>query len=190
MRIGCVILAAGNSSRFQGNKLFADFRGNVLISYAFACIPKESREDTRVITQYEEVALLAKSFGCSSIMNSNPDLGISHSIHLGTKALSDCDGILFLLADQPLLRPSSCEKIIKTFQLHPDKIACAKSSDHIGNPAVFPKKLFPELLALRGDRGGNQIIKSHPELTVNVEINSEELWDCDTKEDFARLKSS
>ena len=190
MRIGCVVLAAGNSSRFQENKLFADFRGNVLIRYAFTCIPKEFREDTRVITQYEKAAILAESFGYSPIMNTNPDWGISHSIHLGTKALSDCDGILFLLADQPLLRPSSCEKIIKTFQLHPGKIVCAKSSDHIGNPTVFPKILFPELLALRGDRGGKQIIKSHPELTVNVEIDPEELWDCDTKEDLERLKSS
>ena len=36
-----------------------------------------------------------------------PELGVSRTIQLGTQAMLDCDAILYMVADQPLLQPNS-----------------------------------------------------------------------------------
>ena len=40
-RIGCVLMAAGNSTRFGGNKLLTDFFGKTLIERAMEAIPRD-----------------------------------------------------------------------------------------------------------------------------------------------------
>ena len=50
-----------------------------------------------------------------------------------------------------------------------------------GNPAVFPARLFSELLALTGERGGGVVIRAHPDLLRLVEVRrAAELRDVDT----------
>ena len=82
--IGCVILAAGNSVRFGRNKLFTEINGKTMIARAFASVPAEKLRGVVVVTQYEDVRNLAESFGFSSIVNSHPEWGLSHSVKLGT----------------------------------------------------------------------------------------------------------
>ena len=48
---------------------------------------------------------LASEFGFIPVHNPHPDWGISYTIRLGLEALEPCDGALFLVSDQPLLRP-------------------------------------------------------------------------------------
>ena len=57
-----------------------------------------------------------------------------------------------------------------------------------GNPCIFPKKFFPELLALSGDQGGSRVIRQHEDSLRLVEIPPEELYDCDTKFALDKLK--
>ena len=37
-----------------------------------------------------------------------------------------------------------------------------------GNPVIFPKQLFDELMALTGDKGGKRVARQHPELVHKV----------------------
>lgn len=54
-----------------------------------------------------------------------------------------------------------------------------------GSPAVFPRDLFPELLALTGDREGGGVIQAHRDRLRLVEAyRSEELQDMDTPFDL------
>ena len=63
LSVGCVILAAGNSVRFGKNKLLTELNGKAMIERALDAIPTDKLCDTVVVTQYDEVAKLAESYG-------------------------------------------------------------------------------------------------------------------------------
>ena len=50
--IGCLIMAAGNASRFGENKLTASFAGKSLFSLALAAIPADTFARVTVVSQY------------------------------------------------------------------------------------------------------------------------------------------
>ena len=102
--LGCVVMAAGNASRFGENKLAAQLRGRSLILRTLETVPTEELDRVVVVTQYPEVMGLAEEFHFSAVHNDHPDYGISHTIELGLTGLRDCDGVMFLVSDQPLLK--------------------------------------------------------------------------------------
>ena len=180
MKIGCVVMAAGNARRFGENKLAARFQGKSLIRRALEAVPGDVFDSTVVVTQYPEIAELAKEFHFAAIRNEHPDFGISHTIELGLTKLRDCDGVLFLVSDQPLLRRESVAELAELWKRQPDKIAALGHGGVRGNPCLFPARFFPELLELREDRGGNAVIRRHEEALVLLEVDGAELYDVDT----------
>ena len=52
----------------------------------------------------------------------------------------------------------------------------------------MPARLFPELLALQGDHGGNQVIRRHEEDLLLWEVPALELTDVDTPQVLAQLR--
>ena len=105
--LGCVVMAAGNARRFGANKLAAPLGGRSLILRCLEAVPAEQFERVVVVTQYPEIMRLAKEFHFAAIHNQHPEIGLSHTIHLGLTALRDCSGVMFLVSDQPLLRRES-----------------------------------------------------------------------------------
>ena len=180
MKIGCVVMAAGNARRFGENKLAARFQGKSLIRRALEAVPGDVFDSTVVVTQYPEIAELAKEFHFAAIRNEHPDFGISHTIELGLTKLRECDGVLFLVSDQPLLRRESVAELAELWKRQPDKIAALGHGGVRGNPCLFPARFFPELLELREDRGGNAVIRRHEEALVLLEVDGAELYDVDT----------
>ena len=187
-RLGCLIMAAGNASRFGENKLFAAYRGKTLLELALLAVPPQLFARVTVVSQYERALALAAQYGFDAILNSQPELGVSRTIQLGTQAMADCDAILYMVADQPLLQPNSVCAVAERWMREPDCIVGAAHNGVRGNPCIFPKKFFPELLALSGDKGGSRVIRQHEDSLRLVEIPPEELYDCDTKFALDKLK--
>ena len=111
-KLGCVVMAAGNARRFGDNKLAAQLRGRSLILRALEAVPAEKFDKVVVVTQYPEVMRLAGEFRFAAVHNPHPDYGISHTIALGLTELRDCDGVLFQVSDQPLLRRESVAELV------------------------------------------------------------------------------
>lgn len=188
-RIGCLVMAAGNAARFGENKLAAALDGQTLIERALHAAAAECFERVTVVTQYPEIAQLAEAHGFSCILNDRPDRGISYTIRLGTHAMSELDGILYLVSDQPLLRRDSVEKIVEAWQKQPEKIVGAVHGKRRGNPNLFPRRYFDALSSLEKEEGGSSIIRLHEEDFVGVELAERELFDCDTPQELARIKA-
>lgn len=189
LKIGCVVMAAGNARRFGDNKLAAQLRGRSLILRALEAVPAEQFCAVVVVTQYPEVMRLAKEFRFAAVHNEHPDWGISHTIQLGLTGLRDCDGALFLVSDQPLLQRESVAELVRLWRRQPDKIAALAHGGVRGNPCLFPTRFFPELLELREDHGGNTVIRRHEEDLVLLEVAEQELTDVDTPQAMASLKA-
>ena len=189
MKLGCVVMAAGNARRFGENKLAVRFRGKSLIRRTLEAVPQNVFDAVAVVTQYSEIAVLAKEFSFAAIRNEHPDFGISHTIKLGLTALRDCDGVLFLVSDQPLLRRESVVKLAELWKQQPDKIAALCHDGVRGNPCLFPARFFPELLELREDRGGNAVIRRHEGDLILLEVDGAELYDVDTAQALEQLEA-
>ena len=188
LRVGCLLMAAGNAERFGENKLLcAAIDGRSLIEHALDAIPRECFARTLVVTQYPEITALAKERGFETLQNEHPERGQSETIRLGTRALSDCDAICFMVADQPLLRCETLAREVNFFSSHREHIVALGHNGVRGNPCLFPARFFPELLALEGDVGGSAVIKKHPDDLLLFEAPEEEMRDVDTKESLAAL---
>ncbi len=186
VKTGLVIMAAGNSERFGSNKLLADVEGLLMIERAFLSVPEGAFYRTAVVTQYIEVARLAEERGFEVFMNAHPEKGISETVRIGTAALSDADGIMFMAADQPWLKRATVEKLCRVFRNNPERICAPEHRGEVGNPCIFPRALFNELLLLEGDTGGKSVIKAHEDMLMTVEADADELRDADTPEDMFR----
>lgn len=189
MKLGCVVMAAGSSRRFGRNKLLQEFCGKPLFQWALEAVPAGRFERVHVVTGYGPVAALAREQGFEAVCNNCPEAGVSHTIRLGLEGLLDCQGVLFMTADQPLLSGETICRLADVFQEHPSAILAASSQGKRGNPCLFPQDLFPALLKLEGDTGGSRVIKSHPDRLYLVEVPAQELADCDTAEALRVLEA-
>lgn len=189
LRLGCVVMAAGDSKRFKGNKLLALYDGRMLIERALQAVPDKEFHRVVVVSQYPEILDMAKRYGFVPVLNSAPEEGVSLTIRMGLDALGKVDGAMFMVADQPLLTKSSVEAEIDFFKREPTGITAMAYGKRRGNPAIFPKDLFVELRELRGDVGGSMVICAHPDKLRLYQIEEElELCDTDSVEELDDLK--
>ena len=185
--VGCVLMAAGNASRFGENKLTAVIDGRTMIRRAMDAIPVDRLASVCVVTQYGAVETLAGEYGFFCVRNTHPEWGQSYSVRLGTEALKgSCDAILYMVADQPYLQRESVADLVELHQTAPERIVSASHGGRRGNPCIFPGKYFPELCALSGDVGGSAVIRRHEEQLLLMEMDPVELRDVDTPEDMER----
>jgi len=187
--LGCVLMAAGNSARFGGNKLQAELNGKSFLLRALEAIPREEFARVAVVSQYRWALELAKEFGFAPILNDRPDDGVSRTIALGLEALGKVSAAMFLVADQPCLLQSCIQGEIDFFRRDPSRIVAMGYGRRRGNPAIFPKKYFDELSALSGDDGGSRVIRAHEDALALYQVADElQLMDVDCAEELAALK--
>lgn len=183
--VGAVLMASGAGRRFGGNKLLTGVEGTPLIDRAMAALPPGLFARAVLVSRYGEILARGARAGYLALPNPGAEEGISASVRLGVGALSDMDGILFAVCDQPWLARASVEKLLAAFRAEPGRIAALGWQGRRGNPVVFPRRLFGELSALAGDIGGGAVVKRHPDLLTLVEAGSaRELADVDAPEDL------
>lgn len=184
--LSIVILAAGNSRRFGGNKLLHLIDGVPMYQMALQrALGVQKKLEGRIsqvilVTQYEEIREAAQKAGARAIQNPCPEEGISLSMKLGLRASLETDACLFMVADQPWLKKETLEGLIATYLRSGKGLAAAAQRGEPGNPCIFARKYYPELMALRGDKGGKRVLKNHLEDAAFFEISDEkELTDVD-----------
>ena len=190
-KFAIVVLAAGKSSRFgEDNKLLAEIDGKKLYSYtldrmdAFASISKV------IVTGYDEIADDAAVRGMDVVINNKPEDGISRSIKMGLKEViemyPDVQGVLFSVCDQPGLDTSTIQRIFNEAMKHKGHIIRTISEGVKGNPVLWDRKYFDQLLNIEGDCGGKQIMEQFADKIIYVEADEKELRDIDYKKDIEK----
>ena len=184
-RFGCVIMASGLGRRFGGNKLLADFRGQPLITRAFAAT--DGIFDRRVVvTGYPQVALLCHQWDIPCLLHDQPLR--SDTVRLGLESIGDLDGCLFCPGDQPLLRRETVAALVAVGRQEPECIWRPACRETPGAPILFPCWAFPELLALPQGKGGGYVAAKYPQRVRLLPVQDPwELADADTPEALQRL---
>ena len=189
MRLGAVLLAAGLGTRWRtGNKLLADFGGKPMICRAMDALAELGCERAAVVTGNGRIVTLAEEYGMQVVRNDEPELGMSHSIALGVRAMRDMDAILLMAADQPLLTGASLRALVDAQRESCKGIACLRDETHWGNPAVFSSKYFDALLALTGDAGAKRVLRENEDdLRIVDCLHPHELQDADDPDALTQL---
>lgn len=156
--------------------------------------------DITVVTRYREILDYCSSIpDCHAVLSPDSEKGISYTIKAGIMAVQEQKKLkkssevthntaeteeyyMFAVADQPYLKSQSVIKLIDKVLENKGNIRLVFSlrcGDAVGNPCAFHSSLIPQLLSLKGDKGGRSVAKKHD--CVYVDIADElELMDIDT----------
>lgn len=176
-KIHVILLAAGNSRRFGNNKLLYPYKGKPMYQHVLEIVAHMDETEFQeftigekiVVTQYEEIMESAQQAGFRCLRNSEPELGISHSIRMGIEAIEEfamCeaqDAILFAVCDQPELTEEIFYGLIRSYEASSKRIACAADGERLGNPVIFESAYWEELKSLCEEQGGKTVLKRHRE---------------------------
>lgn len=176
-----ILMAAGIGRRFGSNKLLAPFHGRPLWEYAWERAVEAKKELGIQVLMVSGYQPLLQAPEVIPVCNDLPLLGASHTVRLGVKEAEKLgmQYAVFMVSDQPMLKTSSLKRLIEARE--PGKIVCLSKDGHAGNPVVFHRDFFPELLALTGDRGGKMVMHRHMDAVKWVEADKmSELTDIDT----------
>lgn len=185
MGLGCIILAAGKSVRFGGNKLLAPLAGKLLLEHTLEAIPLPCFSQVVAVVSDPEVETLCCRRGVTTVAyQGGPQ---SQSIRLGLEAVQDADGCLFVLGDQPLCSSDSIRRLVSAFQAQPKAVHRLAYQGQPSSPTLFPAHLFPALKKLTGEHGGMAAVGDTP-VWYSEAAGPQELWDADTPEKLSRIQ--
>ena len=183
--LALILLAAGYSRRFGQNKLLYPVNGKPMYSFGLDTLKKAAgllkvNCQVQVVTQYEQILETCNSQGLPAYMNPAPDLGIASSMQVGLQHNLHKDACLFMVADQPGLKSGSVKELVEGFLLSGKGMGVCCLQEKMGNPCIFGRKYYNELLSLEGDKGGKKVIMKHLDNTQIYEIEEgRELEDID-----------
>jgi len=192
--VAAVVLGAGRSSRMGGpNKLLAEIGGRPLIRIVVEQVLASKARPVIVVTGHERERVEAALQGLPVKLVHNPDFaeGLGTSLKAGIAALpADVDGVIVCLGDMPQVDAGLIDRLIDA--LDPDKgaLAAVPTIDgKRGNPVVWSRRFFPDLMAVEGDVGARHLIGRYAEAVAEVPVSgAAALIDVDTPEALAAVK--
>ena len=191
LRVGAVLLAAGEGSRLGGvPKCLLRLQGVPLINRHLIALSGGGIDEVVVVTGYHhaDIEPAVETFPVTVVRNPNPEAGQQSSVRLGLETLgTQFDVILIVLADQPLLGSAELTELISAFKKRPpgSAIVYPEVKGQRGNPVVFSGEVIAELLATNQKIGCRKFIDDNPVLVHKyLTDNDRFILDIDTLEDL------
>ena len=190
-----VVLAAGRSSRMGGpNKLLAEIGGRPLVRIVAEEALASRARPVVVVTghQHERVGTALAGLPVAYVLNPHFADGLGTSLKTAIAALpADVDGAIVCLGDMPQVDAALIDRLIGA--IDPDKgalVAVPTIDGKRGNPVVWSRRFFPDLMAVEGDAGARHLIGRYAEAVVEVPVSGNAaLSDIDTPEALEAVKA-
>ncbi len=189
MKIAALILAAGSSKRMGETKQLMKFGSSTLLGTVVQNVVTSSVDEVFCVlgAKASEIEKSIAPYRSSIIINQHYRNGLGTSIAKGVEVLEhkDCQAVLIILGDQPLVGKEYLNSIVTAFHDNPSHIIATKYHHQLGVPALFPRKYFPGLLALEGDKGAKEFLKDQKDQVIT--LDHDRLMDVDTPKDYQEL---
>ena len=188
-RVFAVVLAAGASNRFGSTKQLQTFDGISLVGRAANLASSVCGNNTILVTGHDSTTV-ARSAGEAArfvIVNDHYTDGMSSSIAAAASALAHtAGGILFILADQPLISAEHLRAMLDSWSGSENEIVATTFADTSGPPVLFPRGAFPALTRLTGDQGARSVLQDKRFSIRTIQFEDAAV-DIDTPRDLADL---
>ena len=191
--IAAVVLAAGLSRRMGQAKLLMPVGGRAIVRYVVESVLAGGVDLVWVVTgpDVEPIAAALSGLEVQITVNPAPEDGQAGSLRAGIAALpASVDAVLVALGDQPSLAPSIIPALLAARRTTPKLIVAPRYRDGQGNPVLFKREIFPELLRLTGDQGARPIIQKEPARVEWVELDLPMPPDVDTLDDYEKIRAN
>ncbi|HVC47651.1 MAG TPA: nucleotidyltransferase family protein [Terracidiphilus sp.] len=194
MTVPAILLAAGASSRLGQPKQLVSVGSEVLLERAIRVAREAGAHPVLVVlgAHFAPICARIDLQDAIAVLNEEWMQGISTSIRAGLGALdvsapnSSC--ALIMTCDQPRLTAAHLRALIAAFHAQPASAIAASSYAGVrGTPAIFPRDMFPRMLALKGDKGARSLIAAESSKVVAVQFDGGEI-DIDEPADLDQLR--
>lgn len=190
--IAGIILAAGASRRMGQLKQVLRWRGKPFICHVARTALDAGLSPVVVVTgaDADEVRAALVDLSVKIVHNPNWAEGQSTSVRAGLQALPpEATAALFMLADQPHIPAALVHALLEQYAQAQSPIVAPMIEGQRGNPVLFDRSTFPDLMSLKGDVGGRIVFSRYP-ITYVPWNDPKLLLDVDTLEDYGRLLNS
>jgi molybdenum cofactor cytidylyltransferase len=93
-----------------------------------------------------------------------------------------------LLADMPEITPAMIDRLFEAFDPGAGHLIVVPTlAGKRGNPVLWSARFFRDLMAVRGDAGGRQLLEANANAIVEVELGPAAGRDVDTPADLAAI---
>jgi molybdenum cofactor cytidylyltransferase len=192
--IAAVVLAAGRSTRMGGpNKLLAELNGKPLVRIVTEQVLASKASSVTVVTGHEarEVERALRGLNVTFVYNPDFSTGLAGSVRTGISTVPrEAGGALICLGDMPLVDAQLLDRLIAAFA--PDRgmlIAVPVSDGRRGNPVLWSRRFFGELMSLEGDVGACHLLARHVEAVAEVSVDAHgAFFDIDTPQALAAVQ--
>ena len=192
IRVAAVVLAAGGSSRMGQVKQLLPVNGQPMVRRVTEAVCAAGLDQVVVVigAHAEAVRDALAGLPVELVVNAAWAEGMSTSLREGLRVLrSEIGAALVVLADQPALAPELIRALVDRYRATGALIVAPFHEGQRGNPVLFDRALFPELLAVQGDRGGRQVIARYWEQVERVSVDDVAVMaDIDTRQDYDRIQ--
>jgi molybdenum cofactor cytidylyltransferase len=200
-KVAAIVLAAGASTRYGQPKQLLPVGGKTMLQHVVDVVLASPVDQTIVVLGHRAGEIgssvrpglpTAADKSADIVTNEEWQAGLSTSVQAGLRAIRpDVQAALFVLADQPAITPGIIAALLGRYRETGASIVVPTYEGKRGNPALFDRSLFAELMEVRNDQGGRQLIDRYANRTEKVEVGSEAvLVDVDTEEDYQRFKEA
>jgi molybdenum cofactor cytidylyltransferase len=174
-RIAAVVLAAGQSTRMGGpNKLTAEIGGKPLVRIAAEEALASRADPVIVVTGHDRELVEAALTGLDVRLVHNPDYaqGLGTSLKTGIAAVpGEADGVVVCLGDMPQVTAALIDRLIAGYDAEKGALVVAPIRDgQRGNPVLWSRRFFRDLMAVTGDVGARHVLASYGEAVVEVPV--------------------
>jgi len=192
--VAAIVLAAGKSSRMAPyNKLLiADRAGKPMVCRVVDNVLSSAARPVIVVTGHraDDIRAAIGNRPVGFVHAEDFAHGLSASLKAGIGALpDDTAGVLVCLGDMPLVTGRMLDRLIAAWD--PDEgrsIVVPTHQGRVGNPILWSRGYFSEILDLDGDSGARALMRRHEENVVEVDIGDDAvLRDFDTVGSLATL---
>jgi molybdenum cofactor cytidylyltransferase len=188
------VLAAGQSTRMAPHNklLLADRAGKPIIARTVDNVLASRARPVLVVTGHrgDEVRAALAARPVRFVDAADYAAGLAASLKAGIAALpGTAAAALVCLGDMPLVSARVLDRILDAYD--PDAgraIVLPVHQGRAGNPVLWDRAFFAEILALGGDAGARVLLKRHAEQVAEVDVADDGvLRDFDTLESLALL---
>lgn len=188
MPLAAIVLAAGASKRFgAGNKLLAQIGGRPLVRRVAEETLMSGVTDVVVVTGYDAPLIEEALSGLAVriVENQSWRSGMGTSIATGARALGpDASGAFIVPGDMPSLNAGLLRTLAAAFDRRGGQsvVYPATPDGEQRNPVLWPRRYFPDLMALSGPDGAKGKLQNLADAAIAVPFADATLFaDVDTR---------